>query len=298
MVLARLRAWFRALVAPSAVEREIDDELRYHLERDAESFAGQGLTAEEARRAALRAFGGLEPAREAMRDAGPIRVISDLKHDTIYALRMLRRDPVLAVVATLTLALVIAANTAVFSVVNAVLLRPLNFPEPDRLVVIGGQTPSRPQMGVAFPDYGDWLTRNTTFERMGASIVIGGVLTGGGEPERVFGRAVTASFLPTLGMSLHLGRTFTDAEDRPGGERSPYSAIRCGSGVTAPIRPSSDAPSTTTAILTSSSACCRRRSTTTASATPTTICSCRSGISPTTSTCAIGTAIRSASSAE
>ena len=155
-MLSRLRAWLRAIVAPGAVERDIDDELRYHLERDAESFGRQGLNPEEARRAALRAFGGVEPAREAMRDAAPIRLVTDLKQDAGYALRMLRRDPALALVATLTLTLVIGANTAVFSVVNAVLLRPLNFPSADRLVVITEQTPSRPQMAVAYPDYRDF----------------------------------------------------------------------------------------------------------------------------------------------
>jgi len=218
-MLSRLRAWLRAIVAPGAVERDIDDELRYHLERDAESFGRQGLGAEEARRAALRAFGGVEPAREAMRDASAVRLLTDLKQDAAYALRMLRRDPALAIVATLTLALVIGANAAVFSVVNAVLLRPLSFPSADRLVVISEQTPIRPQMGVAYPDYRDWSARNTTFDSMGASIVIGGVLTGGGQPERVFGRAVTASFFRTLGVPLHAGRWFTDTEDRPGGER-------------------------------------------------------------------------------
>ena len=169
--------------------------------------------------ARLRTVFRLEPAREAMRDAKGIRLAHDLVQDLRYALRVIRRDPGFAAVAIATLALVIGGNTAIFSVVDAVLLAPLNFPSADRLIVVSEQTPARPEMAVAYPDYLDWLARQSTFESLAASIVVGGVLTGQGDAERVFGRAVSRNFLPTLGVSPSLGRTFSVDEDRPGGVR-------------------------------------------------------------------------------
>lgn len=134
-----------------------------------------------------------------------------------YALRSLCRDRGLAIAVTLTLALAIGGNAAIFSVVNGVLLKPLNVPAPDRLVVISEQTAVRPDMGVSYPDYLDWRSRQTSFDDMAASLIIGGVLTGGGDAERVFGRAVTRSFFSTLRAPFHLGRGFNADEDRPGG---------------------------------------------------------------------------------
>lgn len=137
-----------------------------------------------------------------------------------YAFRSLWRDRGLAIGVTLTLALAIGVNTAIFSVVNGVLLKPLNLPSPDRLVVVSEQTAVRPEMSVSYPDYVDWRSRQTSFDEIAASIVVGGVLTGGGDPERVFGRAVTRSFFSTLRAPFQNGRGFTADEDRPGGARA------------------------------------------------------------------------------
>jgi predicted permease len=131
----------------------------------------------------------------------------------------MRNNVSLTAVVVLTMALTIGANTAIFSVANGILLKPLPFPASERLTVIREQSQTRPDLPVAYPDYLDWLVRTHAFDDMGASIVIGGILTGGGAPERVFGRAVTRSFFSTIGVTLLAGRTFTAEEDRPGGNR-------------------------------------------------------------------------------
>jgi putative ABC transport system permease protein len=214
--LARLRAWFR----PDRIEREIDEELRFHLDRQIEDFVRDGMAPEAARAAALRAFGGLEPSREACRDARGLRLLTELRQDLRYAVRMLRKNATLTAVVTLTLAVSIGGNTALFSVVDAVLLKPLGFPEADRLVAIGERTEAHPRRAVSFPNFRDWQARQTTFDDLAAGIIIGGVLTGGGDPERVFGRAVTPNFFTTLGAPLALGRAFTADEDQPAGARA------------------------------------------------------------------------------
>src|SRR4051812_888804 len=199
---------------------------------------------------------------------------------------MLRRDPALAIVATITLALVIAANTAVFSVVNAVLLKPLNLPSPERLVVIHETTPVRPQMPVAFPDYRDWVARQSTFDALGASIVIGGIITGGAEPERAFGRAVDRGFFSTLCVRPFLGRNFVETEDRPGGERVvilgyPLWQRRYAGDATIVGRTIHYNGDPYVVV-----ACCRRPSISTVLRMRTTTSCCRSDIWQTTPTCA------------
>jgi putative ABC transport system permease protein len=146
-------------------------------------------------------------------------MIHNVRQDVTYALRMLAVRPALAGVIVLTIGLAVGANTAIFAVVNGVLLKPLGLPDPDRLVVIGESMPLRPEVRVAYPDFLDWRVRQRTFDRLAASLVTGGILTGqGAEPERVFGRAVSHDFFQTIDVRLHLGRSFTAAEDRPGGE--------------------------------------------------------------------------------
>ena len=218
--LGRIGRRVRAILRWDAAERELEAELRYHLERDAEVFVRDGLTRKDAEAAALRAFGGLARSTEDCRDARGVRLVSELHQDLRYATRMMRRNRGLSAIVVLTVAAAIAANTALFSIINGVLLTPLDFPGSERLVVIDEHRPDRPHLGVAFPDFLDWQVRQRAFESMAAWLPIGGVLTGGGEPERVFGRAVTRSFFPTLGVPFHLGRPFSADEDRPGGGRA------------------------------------------------------------------------------
>ncbi|MEN3334845.1 MAG: hypothetical protein V7641_4210 [Blastocatellia bacterium] len=143
------------------------------------------------------------------------RLLQDLR----YSLRMLMKRPGFALVAVMTLALGIGANTAIFSVVNAVLLRALPYPHSERLVALSETSKEVPAMAIAYPNYLDWRARQTVFENFSARMIAGGILTGDGEPERITGRWVSASFFPTLGVQPHIGRFFNEDEERPEAER-------------------------------------------------------------------------------
>ncbi|HZC18543.1 MAG TPA: permease prefix domain 1-containing protein, partial [Rubrobacteraceae bacterium] len=164
-MLGRLMRRLRALARKGAMERELDEELRHHLERQTEINMASGMGAEEARAAALRAFGGVERAREECRDARGVRPLEDLWQDLRYGARSLRKNPGFTLVAVLTLALGIGATTAIFSVVYAVLLRPLPFPEQERLVVAWKKdlTSGNPLVELSFPDFRDWQARSRSF---------------------------------------------------------------------------------------------------------------------------------------
>src|SRR2546423_13091464 len=138
----------------------------------------------------------------------------DLKHAT----RMLRKKPGFTLIAVVTLALGIGANAAIFSVVNAVLLRPLPYPNAERLVAVSENSLEAPDISVAYPDYLDWQAQQSVFEEMSARMPTGGIITGANEPERVIGRLVTASFFSTLGVQPMLGRAFSESEDNPGAQ--------------------------------------------------------------------------------
>jgi predicted permease len=139
-----------------------------------------------------------------------------LWHDLRHGLRTLVKKPGFTLVAIVTLALGIGANTAIFSVVNAVLLRPLPYPNADRLVAVSENSLKEPDISVAYPDYLDWRAQQTVFEEMSARMPTGGVITGANEPERVIGRLVTPSFFAALGVQPMLGRAFTETENSPG----------------------------------------------------------------------------------
>jgi putative ABC transport system permease protein len=139
--------------------------------------------------------------------------------DLRYALRMLLKSPGFTVVAVLTLALGIGANTAIFTVINAVLLRPLPYPQADRLVFLGESSEQIPEMSIAMANFNDWRAQNSVFESMVAFQNDDAVLTGRGEPERLRLRRVTAGFTPTLKVTPLLGRTLTPESDKVGAPR-------------------------------------------------------------------------------
>jgi putative ABC transport system permease protein len=176
------------------------------------------MTAVEAQLAAKRAFGGVEQTKERHRDVRSLRWLDDAGRDVRYALRTLAKTPGFTAVAVLTLAVGIGANAAIFSVIRAVLLKPLPFPDADRLVVLGEVCGCRSgyEGAVSAPNYLDWTQQNTVFERM-AAVTGGGVTLSGAASGAVYvnGRTVSASYFDVFEMRAALGRTFASDEDQP-----------------------------------------------------------------------------------
>ena len=203
-------------------ERALDEEVRFHIDMQTEKNVRLGMPADEARRAALLSFGGTERFKEEARDEQRSRTLDDLRQDLRYGLRMLRNAPAFTAVAVTSLALGIGANTAVFSVVNAVLLRPLPYPGAERLVAV--------EVKRDVDDRGDVLSvadvraleeRARSYAAFGAywHERAGIALTTRGEAEQIDGTRVTAGVLRALGVAPLLGRTPLPAEDRAGGDR-------------------------------------------------------------------------------
>ena len=207
-----IRFWLRGLLRRQRVEGELDEELRYHVSREVERLRAGGMSPDEAQRAARLGFGNLDVLKEESRDARGTRLVEELVSDTGYALRLLRRNPGFAAVAILTLAMGIGLTTAIVSVVSAVLVRPLPYPESDRLVmVLASQRTEGPFTfeTVTPGDFLEWRAQNGTFAHIAGFTGSSFVLTGAGEPQRINGASVTSEFFSTLGVAPLLGRTFT-----------------------------------------------------------------------------------------
>lgn len=207
-------------------EAEMDDELRFHIEMQTDQLVRSGISPDEARRQALIEFGGLEQTREQCREAAGIRLANDLASDLRYGTRTLMRTPGFTFVAVLTLALGIGANTAVFSVVNTLLLQPLPFAEPDRIVMLWQQNPQTGvmQSQVAWADYFDWREQSTTLESLGFVINMTAASRNQfvpleNEVTRIRGRHVSSGLFDVLGVRPGLGQTLDESDDRPGGKR-------------------------------------------------------------------------------
>jgi predicted permease len=210
----------RSLLRKGRVEQEMDDELRFHLECQIEENLKAGMSPEEARYAALRQFGGVEQIKEECRDAWGVRFIETLLQDLRFGLRQLRRSPGFTAVAVLTFALGIGANTAIFSVINAVLLRPLPFRDPDRLVQLWETEAAPGNCTLTGPDFLDWQAQNQSHEGMSLySWPQGFNASGAGEPEQAAVVRTQANFFSLLGVEPLLGRAFLKGEDQAGKNR-------------------------------------------------------------------------------
>ena len=212
----------RSLFHRRQVEAELDEELQYHLQQRIEEDIAQGLSPREARYSALRAMDGVEQQKQQCRDLRGINTIENFIQDLRHGIRMLRKSPGFTAAAVLTLALGIGANTAVFTVVNAVLLRPLRYREPDRIVnfYIG---PNPRLEGISIPTFMVWRQQTGVlqdFAIYGSSFKDPGIsLTNTEHPETLRASHVSAGFFKLFGASVELGRTFTDQEDVPHGPR-------------------------------------------------------------------------------
>ena len=206
----------RLMVRPDAAERELDDEIRLHLELETEKNIQLGMSAGEARRKAMRAFGGVEVVKEAHRDGRGRRWLDDFAADARVGWRMLVRSPAIAMAAIIALALGIGANTAIFSAVEAVILRPLPFAAPNRLVELWEENPDRgwKQAQVAPSNYFDWSEQVHAFAGTAAYLDFAGTatLTGVGEPKLLPSASVTGGFFSVLGVEPEAGRSFREDE--------------------------------------------------------------------------------------
>jgi putative ABC transport system permease protein len=206
---------FNAL-RPEASEADLSREMHSHLAMLEDDYRRRGLSIDEARRAARRAFGGIEQAKELQRDARAFRWIDDAARDVRYAVRVLKCAPAFSGVAILTLTLGIGANSAIFTVINGVLLKQLPYPEPDRLVGIVQRHTSFGTEFTTWPDYLDWRDRAGSLQSVAGAWTRSYNLTGVDEPERLDGAAVTDTFFTTLGVSAEVGRNFNpDDKDDP-----------------------------------------------------------------------------------
>ena len=216
-LLFRLRSIFRR----SDAERELDDELRFHRELEAEKYAQSGMSPDAAQRRARLAFGGVDTIKDECRDARGLSFVETLWQDVRYAARTFRRAPGFTAVAVLTLAIGIGANTAIFSVVESVLLKPLPYPHPDELVSVNiSPVAIDPNVSAMAPDdYFIFREQGRTFREIGIYSETGTdrdvTVTGFAEPERVHSLRATASVLSVLGVKPALGRTFSAPDDAP-----------------------------------------------------------------------------------
>jgi putative ABC transport system permease protein len=200
----RLRSLFRRRQA----DQELDDELRDHVERKTEEYIAKDLPPAVARRQALLEIGGIEKRKEECRDTRRVKWIQDLAQDLHFGLRMLRKSPSFTAVAVLTLALGIGANTAIFSLLDAVLLRPLPYSQPDRLFQLFPTQAGYSMVATSYPDFEDWKKQSRTFDAMAAYEQDDLNLTGTSNPERLRALLSTPGLFALLGTHLVLGREF------------------------------------------------------------------------------------------
>ena len=210
--------WWQRLWRKEQMEARLEQELRFHLEQHAADLIARGHDPAAARRQARLDLGGPDQVKESCRDARGTRWLDDLWQDFRYALRTLRRQPAFAAVALCTLALGTGATTVMFNIISGVLLKPLSYPEPDRLVSLSERTEKYgARWGLAYLNFLDCRRASRSLSPMAAWRYAGGMVSEPGEAGYVPGRQISAGFFSALGVSFLRGREFLPDEDRPGG---------------------------------------------------------------------------------
>src|SRR3954453_13711351 len=207
-----LRLW--GLGRSGQIDGEIDDEIASHLAEATEEYVRKGFSPEEARRAAQRSVGGVTQTREVYRQVGSFTPLDDLWSDLRYALRTLRKTPAYTTTAAATLALAIGSNTATFSVVEAVLLRPLPYRSPERLAMVWTEDPRQDvhEGRSALWDVEQWRRQSQSFVYLATFDTVSMTLTGAEGAERIVGASVSPNFLSLVGVLPVRGRTFSREE--------------------------------------------------------------------------------------
>ncbi len=211
------RRW-RALTHKNEMDQELDEEMQFHLQRDVERNVKSGMSLEEARYAALKSFDRVEQSKEECRSARGVGLVENVVRDVTYSLRVLLKSYAFTIVVILTLALGIGANTAIFSFANGILLRPLPYPQSDRLAVLEETAPKQGirNMGVAYPNFLDWRDQNTVFESLATHFGTSRFsMSLGGQASEIRGSRVSYGLFEVLNVMPQLGRSFTMNEDRP-----------------------------------------------------------------------------------
>jgi putative ABC transport system permease protein len=211
-----MRSLARNLMHGQARDAELSADVRSYVDLLTDEKMAAGMPLDLARRAALLEIGGLETLKEEARSVRAGALLAELWQDAKYAIRAARRDPGFTSVAVLTLALGIGANTAIFSVVNTVLLKPLPYRDPDRLVFVWERNTSvgKDRDLVSPPNFQDWRTQNTVFDELGAYRLDGFTLSGVDEPESISALNASSSLFRVLGVEAVIGRAFTEDEER------------------------------------------------------------------------------------
>jgi predicted permease len=205
----------RAIVRRPRLDRDLEDEIAFHLSMREADYRTDGISAADARLAARRQFGNIGQIKERTRDMWTFPSFESVRQDVRYAVRTLWRSPGFSVVAIAVLAVGIAGNTAMFSLVDAVRLRALPYAESDRLVVLWGNVMRArlERRGASYPDFTDWRAQSTSFEDMAAFAETRMTLSGSGDATRIVVETVSASYFPLLRANAASGRTFAADED-------------------------------------------------------------------------------------